>query len=163
MASRRLLVLAIIACVSGATVANAASPQTFTETAVVAILGPKEGLTPTKYGVIEVLAQEIIKSLLPVAERNAIQQMGLNTNDDFSLKVNPVPESLLFELHATGPSSKSAADFANSVACQLEKGLPNADPVAVQQLERELGNGPILLLLEPAKPDCITEVRLVGR
>jgi hypothetical protein len=157
---RRLLpILAILAWAGDSEAADLETYQSYTAKTVVAILGPKEGLTSIKYGAIQVLAQEIITSLLPAAERNAFQQMGLDANGDVSIKVNPVPDSLVFELHVTAPSSKTAADFANNVAAQLEQALPTADPTAIQQLERELRHGPILLLLEPAKPLCVTEVR----
>lgn len=157
---RRLLpIVAFIAWAGDSELAaDAASSQTGTATAVVAILGPKEGLTLTSFGATQVLAQEIITSLLPAAERIAIQQLGLSADTDLSIKVNPVPDSLVFELNATGPTSKIASDFANSVAVQLERALPNADPVAVKQLEHEIRDGPILLLVEPAKPACITVV-----
>ena len=139
--------------------ADAETPQTFAAKATIVIPAPKGGVTVTKYERIQAAAQKIIESLLPAAEKRAMRQLGLNPNEGLSIKVTPVPESLLFELNAIGPSSREAANFANNVAGQLEQALPKADPVAIKQLEVELGAPPVLLLWEAAQSSSVTAVR----
>jgi hypothetical protein len=155
---RWLPLIASIACASALTAAHAQSPQTFTAKAVVAILGPKEGLSPTNFEKTQAAAQKIITGLLPGAEKRALQQLEFSSSDGLSVKLNAVPDSLVFELHATAPTLKLAADFANNIAGQLEQSLPKADPAAVHQLEVEIGQPPILLIFETAKPSLVTQV-----
>ena len=152
-----IIVLAALATESKAT--DAETPQMFAAMAVVVIPAPKGGVALNKYAEIQALAQEIITSLLPAAERRAMAQMGANADDKLSIRMIAVPDSLLFELHATAFSSKLAADFANGVAGQLEQALPRADPAAVKQLETDIGKPPVFLLWEKAKAFPVTEVR----
>jgi hypothetical protein len=155
---RWLPLIATIACAGGLATAVAESPQTYSATAVVAILGPKEGLSSANFQKTQAAAQRIITSLLPVAERRALLLPEFDSLGGLSVKLNAVPDSLEFELHSTAPTSKLAADFANLIAGQLEQCLPKADPAAVRQLELQVGLPPILLIFETAKPSLITQV-----
>jgi hypothetical protein len=156
---RLLPILASLACAGELTQAEAEVPETFTAKAVVGILGPKEGLTAANFEKTQAAAQHIIASLLPIAEKRALLQMDLGPGDGLAITVNAVPDSSAFELHATAPSSRLAAEFANVTAGQIVQALPQADPAAVRQLELLSGEPPILLILEKAEPALITQVR----
>jgi hypothetical protein len=67
----------------------------------VAILGLNTGLTLPKYEKIHTVAQNIITSLLPAAERQTIQHLQLTPDDGVSSELDAEPGSLAFEVTAT--------------------------------------------------------------
>lgn len=154
-----LAIAVLMACACDLNATRAETPQTATAKVVLAILGPKEGLLSAKFEKIQAAAEKLIRSLLPAAAKDATQDLGLRTDLGVSIKLNPIPDSLVFELYSTAPDSNIAVSFANNVAGQLVQALPKADHDAIQQLESEIGMPPVLLILESAKPSPVTMVR----
>ncbi len=75
---RLLPILAILGCACNLKAADWETPQTFTAKAVVAILGPKDGLTLAKMSRrFKLLAQEIITSLLPAPKTRPCNNWAL--------------------------------------------------------------------------------------